>query len=914
MKNASNDFRLARQAFLLIAVVLPFLSIGKESPVFVRKVEGVKEYSLSNGMQVLLIPDASQSNMVVNIVYKVGSRHEGYGETGMAHLLEHMLFKSTRNLGDIKKMLADKGGNANGTTWYDRTNYYEVFPSSDENLKWSIQMEADRMVNATILQSDLDKEFSVVRNEFEIGENEPSSILNERIISTAYLWHNYGNSTIGSREDIERVKADRLRVFYQKYYQPDNATLIVAGKFDEKQALEYIGDYFSVIPRPSRVLEKTYTVEPPQDGERHVELKRAGDVQFLGAAYHAAAAADMDYPALDVLAEILQSDPSGYLYKAMVESKKASRVSCYQMTLHDPGFMYFSAEVPKDKRLDSAKSAFVAALDAIATTSYTEQDLQRGKAKVAKQVEDITNNTVYFAINLTELVGAGDYRLWFMYRDRIDAVKLADVKRVASRYFLPNNRTLGVFIPAPNEERVKPEEFDDARIAGIVSDYKGRSVEARSDTFEASIRNIKANLTQNQLETGFRYALVKKPIKGGKVQATFIAHTGNEQSMAGKRETAAMMAGLLKAGTRTYTKEQLQDRLDSMKSSIDFYWSGQSLYIQMNTYEVSLEPVMALVKECLYNAAFPANELEKSKAESKASLESQMNDPQSVAFTQLGKHTEDYPRDHFMYTPSPQEQIEDQASVTRDQLVAFHAEFLGGNNAIGTFIGDLAPARVSAVMTSTFGAWKTAAPFTRYLPKYAASAKYDERIVTPDKENGALACGMNLNMNRLDPDYPALLMANEMLGSGGFLTSRIPTRLREKEGISYGAGSFLDVPMLHSAGSWGAYAFYNPKAADKVDAAMREEINAVLEKGFSAEEMRSSIGSWKNSRHTALGNDGYIVNLVNTSMNTGTSIDEYDKLEASVDGLTVDQVNAAAKKYLRPDQMVFIFAGDFNKK
>ncbi|MEG1237492.1 MAG: insulinase family protein, partial [Flavobacterium sp.] len=203
-----------RKLLLSGALYCAFVSMSSvnaqkiEAPKYIKNVEGVKEYSLNNGLKVLLIPDASQSNMVVNIVYNVGSRHEGYGEKGMAHLLEHMLFKSTKNLGDIKKMLSDKGGSANGTTWLDRTNYYEVFPSTDENLKWSVEMEADRMINATILQTDLDKEFSVVRNEFEIGENNPDGVLQERILSTAYLWHNYGNSTIGSKEDIERVKAN----------------------------------------------------------------------------------------------------------------------------------------------------------------------------------------------------------------------------------------------------------------------------------------------------------------------------------------------------------------------------------------------------------------------------------------------------------------------------------------------------------------------------------------------------------------------------------------------------------------------------------------------------------------------------------------------------------------------------------
>src|SRR5690606_32468942 len=172
-----------RKALFTWLLVVSFIAVQpQQATVLLPSVEGIEQYTLINGLQGLLIPDASQSNVVVNIVYQVGSRHEGYGEKGMAHLLEHMLFKSTKNLGDIKKMLSEKGGQANGTTWFDRTNYYEVFPSTDENLKWSIEMEADRMINATILQSDLDKEFSVVRNEFEIGENNPDGVLNERII------------------------------------------------------------------------------------------------------------------------------------------------------------------------------------------------------------------------------------------------------------------------------------------------------------------------------------------------------------------------------------------------------------------------------------------------------------------------------------------------------------------------------------------------------------------------------------------------------------------------------------------------------------------------------------------------------------------------------------------------------------
>ncbi|PUB25033.1 putative Zn-dependent peptidase, partial [Elizabethkingia sp. YR214] len=364
---------------------------AQQIPKFATNIEGVKQYTMNNGMKVLLIPDASQSNVIVNIVYNVGSKNEGYGEKGMAHLLEHMLFKSTKKLGDIKKMLSDKGGDANGTTWYDRTNYYEVFPSNEENLRWALEMEADRMINATILQSDLDKEFSVVRNEFEIGENSPEGVLQERILSTAYLWHNYGNSTIGSKEDIERVKADRLRKFYEKYYQPDNATLVVAGKFDEPKLLQYIGQYFGSIPKPARVLDKTYTLEPAQDGERFVELKRAGDSKVFGAVYHTVPYADKDYAALDALSEILTSDPSGYLYKSLVDTHKIASIYSYQQTLRDASFMYFGVNIPNDNDIKTTENVVRTELDKIPTIKYTDQDVQRAKTALLKQYDNIKN-------------------------------------------------------------------------------------------------------------------------------------------------------------------------------------------------------------------------------------------------------------------------------------------------------------------------------------------------------------------------------------------------------------------------------------------------------------------------------------------------------------------------------------------
>src|SRR5499425_3962951 len=257
---------LWRSLLVLILISLSSALVGAQTlPASVQKgpsMAGITEYNFPNGLRVLLLPDSSSNTITVNVVYLVGSRHEGYGESGMAHLLEHLNFIKSTHDRNIKKELEDHGARWNGTTWFDRTNYYETVNASEENLRWALGLEAERMVNMRIEKALLDTEMTVVRNEFERGENSVNRVLEERVLSAAYLWHNYGKSTIGSRADIERVPIDRLAAFYRKYYQPDNAIVTIAGQIDPSKTLQMVASTLGAIPRPARKLDQTYTLEP----------------------------------------------------------------------------------------------------------------------------------------------------------------------------------------------------------------------------------------------------------------------------------------------------------------------------------------------------------------------------------------------------------------------------------------------------------------------------------------------------------------------------------------------------------------------------------------------------------------------------------------------------------------------------
>ncbi len=890
---------------------------GVVEPALVTKVEGVKEYSLPNGLQVLLVPDAAQTNVVVNVVYHVGSRQEGYGETGMAHLLEHMLFKPSKKFSSIKQTIADKGAIANGTTYYDRTDYFEVMPATDSNVNWALDMESDRMVNSLMRGEDLKKEFTVVRNEFEADENNTSRILTERVLSTMYLWHNYGKSTIGSKEDIERVPINALAAFYRKYYQPDNATLIVGGKFDEKKTLALIGRYFGKIPKPARVLVPPYTVEPPQDGQRYVELRRNGDVPYVSIAYHTPAYSDKDYVANDALLEILTNDPSGYFYKALVETKLATNLSDYCPSLFDPGFSYISVSVPAGKPVDSTKMAFMAAADHLRDYVITQDDLDRAKNTLKKRLSDVKNSTVDFCIGLAEMIGAGDWRLFYIYRDRLDQLTLADAQAALKKYYLSSNMTVGAFIPDKTAERVMVAERPD--VAALVKDYKGKASEPvqSTETFEATIDNIKKRTIYGQTSNGLKYALLKKPVKGDKVYANIILKVGDEQSLMGKNVVTALTARMLKSGTTTKSKKDINDMLDKLKSSIEIgggNGDASVITVQLVSDKDNCAAALDLLADLLLHPAFDKNEYDKLLIDMNSELEAGKTDPQFLAFNLMSKKMSPYPKGHPLYPEGIDEITADLTSASVDDVKAFYTNFYGVNHGFASFVGAIDGDAIKAFLEKSFGSFNSKQAYTELEVKYFDVKGSMDVINTPDKKNAVCLGSINLPLKQADADYTALEMANEMLGGGAFMSSRIPKRLREAEGMSYGAGSFMSFNYKYPSCQWSAFAIFNPMYKDRLDSALRDELNKTIKEGFKEDEFKKTVTAWIQTRKIGLGTDNQLATRLTAYMSDGKDLSFFNYNEEQVKALTLDQVNAALKKYISPDKMVFVYAGDFNKK
>jgi len=881
------------------------------APQQVTSVEGITEYRLANGLKVLLFPDPSKSTITVNVTYLVGSRHEGYGESGMAHLLEHMVFKGTPRHPNIPQELTTRGARPNGTTWYDRTNYFETFAASDDNLRWALDLESDRMINSFIADKDLKSEFSVVRNEFESGENDPSRVLMDRVMSTAYLWHNYGKSTIGSRQDIERVPIASLQAFYRNYYQPDNAVLTIAGRFDEAQTLAWVNQYFGTIPRPTRTLQPTYTVEPVQDGERQVVLRRTGDVQVSAAGYHIPAGAHPDFAAVEVLVDVLTNEPSGRLYKALVESGKASGVDAAAFSLKDPGYAYFEVEVLKDKPLADATTTMLAVLDGLKSAPVTPAEVERARNKFLKFFEQTYNNSDRVGLGLSEYIAKGDWRLWFLSRDTMEKVTADDVNRVAAAYFKPANRTTGLFLPDAAPDRATIPLAQDPAV--LLQGYTGKAALKQAEGFDPSPANIVARTRSETLPGGARYSFLTKSTRGNAVEASITLRLGSATALQGKAEVAQLTAAMLRRGTRTRTLQQINDALDALKTSVSIGGSGQLVSIRVQSTRDNLAPALDIVTEILRQPVFPDAEFVKLRDEVLAGIEQQRSDPQALAQQGLERILSPWPADDFRYEPTFDEQAVAVKAVGVADLRAFQAAFYGAAAATGAVVGDFDETTVRGALGVLLAGWTAPQAYERAPSKYFAVPATTRRVNTPDKANATLLAGQNLALRDDDPDYPALVMANYMLG-GGFLNSRLAVRIRQKEGISYGVSSFLQADPLDKVGSFGTFAIYNPENSARLLSAFREEIARMLGSGFTDAELKDARGGWLQGRSVSRSQDRELVGRLATYLFLGRTLEWDANFEQRVAALTAADVNAAIRRWIRPDDLSLVEAGEFEKR
>jgi zinc protease len=828
----------------------------------------------------------------------------------MAHLLEHMNFILTTDGRNIKQEITSRGADFNGTTSYDRTNYFETVKATEDNLKWALSLEADRMVKMRIEKQLLDTEMTVVRNEFERGENSVTRVLAERVLSTAFLWHNYGKSTIGSRQDIEKVPIDRLAAFYRKYYQPDNAVLVVAGAIDPAKTLTMIAQSLGVIPRPTRKLDETYTVEPVQDGERYVELRRVGRGKNIMMAYHAPALSHPDDGVIEVMEAVLVGQGgSGRLYKALVDSKKALSVGLSIMELHDPGLITVSVSLNDEQSVDEAKKIVYDTIASLVKEPPTREEVDRAKNSIVQRMDREFTDSQSLAMSMTDMASAGDWRLLFMNYEEIKRATADDIVRVAKTYFKDSNRTVGVFIPEAAPDRVNVP--DAPSMDQLLRDYPTSINVTDGEVLDPTPANIEKRITRLKLPSGFKLVLLPKGTRGDTVLAEISLRFGNEALLTGKNAAAQLAGSMLMRGTSTMSREQIQDAMQKINAQIGIGGGLNGASASIDTKAENLIPAIRLAMQILKDPVFPESDFEQIRGQLIAGIERNRSEPGSLASEALQANLNPYPRSDIRHSRSMDEQIEDLKKVTLDDVKAFYRQFYGASTGELVVVGKFTPDEVRKVAEETLGSWKSASPYARILSNVQPVTPINRKIETPDKENAQINAGMRFSMTDTDPDYPAMVVANFMFG--GSISARLPDRVRNREGLSYSVSSSFSASPFGSSASFSAGAISNPKNVPAVEASFRDELTKTLANGFTAAELADAKKSIRDQRIVSRSNDSGLQGLIMTREQLDRTLAWDEKIDAAIDDLTLDQVNAAFRKRVNVAGISIVKAGDFKK-
>ncbi len=907
---------------------------SKRAVTKVTERDNVTEYRLKNGLKVLLLPNDSAPVVTVLVLYKVGSRNEAVGFTGATHFLEHMLFKGTNKHNAEKgngmdELLTQIGAYWNATTWFDRTSYFEVVPS--EYLELCLSLEADRMRNLRLRQEDRDSEMSVVRNEMERGENFPDEALEKELYAISFREHPYHHPTIGWRCDVEGVPMERLREFYDTFYWPDNATLIVVGDFKTKSALEMIDKYFGVIKPAPRPIPPVYTIEPPQEGERRFEINRAGDLSRVWIGYHIPEAAHKDTYALSAIRHILGGtyERSSRLYGSLIDSGIACDAFARHFDLRDPGLFIVGAMLNPEVPINKAEEVLYAELEKLTKEVVNADELKRAKVANDKGTILAKAEPNSFAFMLAEAESRSDWHWLMDYDQHFGDVTTKDIMEVAKRYFRKDNRTVGHFIPRQQELEIMPEEPNGNKLiaAAKINPAKPKGVKAQ----KASVKEQKAQKLEYTIAkvkvakpkaptTKFASRVEKRVLKNGitlllmrnpgieSLGLSGVIKAGKYFSYQQNSNLADVTMDLLPKGSINYDKTAIAQALENMGIPGGLDFSVDNFRVSFGTHLVAsdLNEYCRLLNDILRNPGFAEDELAKTKIEWQARFQEAMNNTKMLAWNTFRNHI--YEPNHPYYEKSFSEELRELPLVSRSSILDLHKRTFSPSSMILALVGDIELSEAAKIVENYFGDWSGPPSSLITVPEVILPKKADRlEIKIADKQSVDIVMGHPAALCRTDPDFYAARIANSALGQDT-ITSRLGQIVREKAGLTYGIySSFSDT--AYPGAPWSVTLTVNPNNIERAIGLASKVLTDYLDRGISGDELNKEVGRAVGSFKVGLASSLGISRALAEFEFIGLGVSALDEITTEFLSVTKDAANAAAAKYMHPDRALTVIAG-----
>lgn len=899
-----------RHIFLLLFTSLSAAAADAPASLeHIRSLGGIEEYELkSNGLQILLMPNEALPVATVMVTYKVGSRHEVTGTTGATHILEHMMFKgtprfNTENKTDYFSAMERIGARSNATTWFDRTNYFATLPS--QYVPMAIELEADRMRNLLIREEDLNSEMTVVRNEYERGENSPVSTLIKELFAAAFTAHTYNHPTIGWKSDIENTSPEKLRKFYDTYYWPENAVLTIIGGFDREETLDAIVEHYGAISKAPNPIPTVETVEPEQIGPRRVVIERAGQVGVVMKGYKIPEATHEDWPALLLIDQIIGADKTGRLYRSLDDKGKASATFTFAPELHDPGLFVFGAYLTPDATHEEVEKIIEKEIDALIGGGVTEDELSRAKSVIRSNIIYGRDGPYSIAGQINDAIAMGDWTAYVKRPEQIEAVEATTIQNVAKRYLTNKRSTTGWFIPksantvATHGSRTPgPYYFRDPEVFGP----EANQPEESATTTQTPIVDFSSRMKRETV-AGIDLITVDMPIEGVVSYVGSFA-AGEALSPKDKPMLASLTAAMLDKGSTSKDRFAIAELLDSLGADISFGADSHSLGFSGRFLRPDAGVVLELLAEQLRTPAFDPEVFETVRTRQKTNLLHAIDDPNYRAGSQLSRML--YPAGH----PNREEQLDtlqqDLENTTIEDLRDFHKHYYGTESMRLVFVGDIDFEQIKAAVANAFEGWEGGAPYPSGIEAQKENSKEEDRIYIADKTSVSVLYGYNTGLQRSDEAYLHFMLGNYILG--GSFNSRLMTEIRQVRGLTYSIRSSHQGDIL-TPGNWTANVSLSPAMLEAGIKATNDVLNDWYTNGVTYDEVKAAIETLNGSYLVGLSTTDRVARQIHSFLQRGLPLEYVDQYPLKIQEVTSEQVNRAIKAYFDPDKVKLVVAG-----
>ena len=899
---------LSQLFFYALATTLLFSSMQvraqadtKKSVVTEASAGGISSYTLPNGFKIILIPFPTASNVRVELLVKTGSKLEGYGETGMAHLLEHMLFKGAGQRKNIKDDLTAMGANWNGTTTADRTNYFETLSSDPNKLDEVIRLEADRFIRSKFTKADLDSEMTVVRNELENSERNPSRLVFDALGRNSFVWHGYSRSTIGARTDIENTSYEALRAFHRKHYRPDNAALIVSGNFDAQRVLSLSNKLFAVAKNPPTSRQTNWTFDSPQALTQRSELYASVGTTLVASAWKLPGVTERDAHALDLAVTAICDADWGSLRKDLVTDRGlAVSAYCYTSTDSDYGRLVSMAKAGQEADAEVLSKQLIQHIQDSASKGVTQAQLERARLSELNEIERAFDAHESIARIASEYEVAGDWRLMFWVRDLVKSLQLEEANAALKKWVVSTNRS-DVLLRHTD----KPAPLVISQPAPAISRIEGKtwpSIFSAADPAPKSLLDL-AQATQTfKLDAGRSQAsLISRKTQGDKVWLVLDNDYGSADTLRGRKTACSAAGALMKFGGNGLTRDELNRRMEELKANWNLGLSGIYLEVPRN----SLQEAFNLLFSVWVDPLMPVNEFNSYKSGLMAYYESQLKNPIALADNASRLRFDNFPIGHWGKPQTFEAQMADIQSLTYEEVKRCVDDFAKISNARVGVVGNLQEADIRALWSKTAVSKASVISYQR-VPDPIAPSVVDItpiRIEMPDTTNAKVTGSAVVALNRKSKDFPALQIAVEVIG--GNASSLIWKELREKEGLAYSTGMSVNGAMLDERATITLYATSSSAQADKAMEKLKAVLQRVLQDGLLDADIERAKKTWAERRKAYLGKESNFASTMSDALSDGYDFMARVQFDQAIAQVTANQATEALRKYLNNTPMVW---------